>query len=85
VLGFIVELAKGRIYMPEAKIACTQALCSPDKRQASQTMTRREPAYPLIGRPTSPAAWKEPVQLSQVVVKDLLWIGSNLRNLHAAP
>jgi len=41
VMGFIVDLAQGRIYIPEAKIACAQALCSPDKL-LRQTMTRRE-------------------------------------------
>jgi len=38
-------------------------------------------AYTLIGQPR----WRAPVQLTQVVVSDLDWIGSHIRMLHRVP
>jgi len=38
-------------------------------------------AYMLIGQPR----WRAPVQLTQMVVSDLAWIGSHFRMLHGGP
>jgi len=105
VLGFMVDLEEGRIYIPEAKLQNVEKLCN---QPVGKTMTKKElaslvgtigslkraapliqlylrEAYTLIGRPRSAQGWRALVQLTQVVVSDLAWIGSHIRALHGAP
>jgi len=102
VLGFMVDLAGGWIYISEAKRQNLEKLCNQPvwekitkkelaslvgtigslKRAAPLIQLYLRDAYTLIGQPRSVQGWRAVVQLTQVVVSDLAWIGSHIRALH---